>query len=454
MDHQLLQKYNVPGPRYTSYPTVPYWQSTPPTPERWSELVRDTFSITNQNQGISLYLHIPFCESLCTYCGCNTRITVNHKVERPYLEALLKEWQLYLAVFGDKKPVIRELHIGGGTPTFMSPEHLKELITRLLAGAEVHPQAEFSFEAHPGNTTDAHLEALYEVGFRRVSIGVQDFNPLVLEIINRHQTYEQVKHLTEKARELGYTSVNYDVVYGLPQQKVCSMTNTIFKVIQLRPDRIAFYSYAHVPWIKPGQRRFTEADLPDSMKKLAIYETCRGALEMAGYEDIGMDHFALKTDGLYRAFAEGRLHRNFMGYTDTQTALLVGLGTSAISDAWWGYAQNEKSVEAYYKRLEASELPFFRGHVHTREDLILRRHIQHLMCHFETRWTGASDVSEGFYAGLERLAEMEQDELVELQPYHLRVTEKGRNFVRNICMAFDARLWKEVPQTNLFSQII
>ncbi|WP_247233951.1 oxygen-independent coproporphyrinogen III oxidase [Telluribacter sp. SYSU D00476] len=454
MDHNLLQKYNVPGPRYTSYPTVPYWQKTPPSAERWKELVSDTFAVTNSKQGISLYIHIPFCESLCTYCGCNTRITVNHKVERPYMEALLKEWALYLQVFGDTRPLIRELHIGGGTPTFFSPAHLKELINGILAGADVHPQAEFSFEAHPGNTTDEHLEALYEVGFRRVSIGVQDFNPLVLEIINRHQTYDQVRHLTEKARELGYTSVNFDVVYGLPQQKVCSMTQTIFQVINLRPDRIAFYSYAHVPWVKPGQRRFTEQDLPDSMKKLAIYETCRGALEMAGYMDIGMDHFALRTDGLYKAYTEGRLHRNFMGYTDTQTALLVGLGTSAISDAWWGYVQNEKGVEAYYKRLEEGELPFFRGHVQSREDLILRRHIQRIMCNFETRWDGTGDVCGGFYDGLERLEEMEKDGLIDINPFHLRVTEKGKSFVRNVCMAFDARLWADVPQTTLFSQTI
>lgn len=457
MDQYLLQKYNVPGPRYTSYPTVPYWHTTPLTAERWSELVNDTFSIANKKEGISLYIHIPFCESLCTYCGCNTRITVNHKVERPYLEAVVKEWELYKKVLGREVPVIRELHIGGGTPTFFSPENLKEMISRLLDGCEVHPKSDFSFEAHPGNTTDAHLQALYEVGFRRVSIGVQDFNPLVLEIINRHQTYDQVKHLTEKAREIGYTSVNYDVVYGLPQQKVCSMTQTIFKVIQLRPDRIAFYSYAHVPWIKPGQRRFTEEDLPDSMKKLAIYETCRGALELAGYEDIGMDHFALKTDSLYKAFIEKRLHRNFMGYTDSQTSLLIGLGVSAISDAWWGYVQNEKSVEAYYKRLEKNELPFFRGHVLSREDLILRRHIQRIMCNFETSWAeipghSSRQVCDAFYEGLGRLEEMEKDGLVEIEPYYLRVTEKGRNFVRNICMAFDARLWQNVPQTNLFSQ--
>ncbi len=448
--NDFLQKYNVPGPRYTSYPTVPYWDATPPTTERWGEMVNDTFAATNSRHGISLYIHIPFCESLCTYCGCNTRITVNHKVERPYLEAIVKEWALYKKALGEETPVIRELHIGGGTPTFFSPARLKEMITRLLDGCQVHNKAEFSFEAHPGNTTDEHLQALYEVGFRRVSIGVQDFNPIVLEIINRHQSYEQVKHLTEKAREIGYTSVNYDIVYGLPQQKVCSMAETIFKAIKLRPDRIAFYSYAHVPWIKTGQRRFTEEDLPDSMKKMAIYQTCRGALELAGYEDIGMDHFALKTDGLYQALAEKRLHRNFMGYTDTQTALLIGLGTSAISDAWWGYA-HEKGVEAYYKRLKNDELPFFKGHVLTEEDLILLRHIQRLMCNFETTWHNEQEKCKTLYEAINRLEEMEADGLVEIKPYQLRVTPEGRNFVRNVCMAFDARLWEKQPETQVFS---
>lgn len=454
MDSNLLQKYNVAGPRYTSYPTVPYWQSVPPSPEKWKELVADTFQVSNQSDGISIYIHIPFCESLCTYCGCNTRITVNHQVEQPYLQAILKEWSLYRAVWGNEKPVIRELHIGGGTPTFFSPAHLRQLIEGILDGAIVHPEHEFSFEAHPGNTTQEHVQVLFEVGFRRLSIGVQDFDPVVLEIINRHQTYEQVRELTQQARQIGYTSVNFDVVYGLPRQGVESMTGTIQKVIAMSPDRIAFYSYAHVPWLKPGQRKFTEEDLPNSTQKLAIYETCRGFLEEAGYVDIGMDHFALRTDGLYKALTEGRLHRNFMGYTDTRTRLLIGLGTSAISDAWWGYAQNEKSVEAYYKRLNSNELPFFKGHELTTEDAILRAHIQNIICRFETRWEESNEVCEGLYEALERLDEMVADGLVVVSPYQLRVTEKGKSFVRNVCMAFDARLWANVPKTTLFSQTV
>jgi len=454
MDKDLLFKYNIPGPRYTSYPTVPYWQKTPPSIRKWKELVQDAFAVSNQKEGISLYIHLPFCESLCTYCGCNTRITINHAVESKYIQAVLKEWRMYRELLGDEKPVIRELHLGGGTPTFFSPANLVKLVNGLLENALVHPEARFGFEAHPGNTTDEHLEALYAVGFRRISIGVQDFNPVVLAIINRHQTFEQVKHLTLKAREIGYTSINYDIVYGLPQQKNCSMMETMLRVIRLRPDRIAFYSYAHVPWIKPGQRSYTENDLPDADHKIAIYETGRNALELAGYQDIGMDHFALKTDELYKAATQERLHRNFMGYTDTRTQLLIGLGASSISDSWWGYAQNEKKVEDYYKKLAADELPLFRGHELSREDLILRRHILRLMTSFETSWASTSEVCMELYRALERLSEMEFDELVEIEPFRLRITEKGKAFVRNVCMAFDARLWSDLPQTTLFSQTV
>lgn len=453
MNPQLLQKYNVPGPRYTSYPTVPYWDSTPPSAAEWQSLVKDTFDITNTSYGISLYIHLPFCERLCTYCGCNTRITVNHAVEQPYLNALLQEWQMYLEVLG-ARPQIREIHLGGGTPTFFSPENLKLLISSILQQADVHPEYEFGFEAHPSNTTDQHLQVLFDLGFKRISIGVQDFNPVILDLINRRQTYAQVKHLTLKAREIGYTSINYDLVYGLPQQHLFEIADTIERVTELRPDRIALYSYAHVPWVKAGQRKFTTDDLPSAEQKLNLYNTSRQILETAGYIEIGMDHFALPSDTLCQAAASHRLHRNFMGYTTSPTRLLVGLGASSISDCWWGYAQNEKTIEQYYQRLRQKELPFFKGHVLTREDLILRRHILNLMCHFETSWEHPRDQCEGLYEALDRLEELHNDGLVELSPFHLKVTPQGRSFVRNISMAFDTRLWSKVPDTALFSQTV
>ncbi|MEO8760911.1 MAG: oxygen-independent coproporphyrinogen III oxidase, partial [Bacteroidia bacterium] len=369
----LISKYNTPTPRYTSYPTVPYWDVIP-TVEEWKQSVKFSFKESNNAQGISLYIHLPYCESLCTYCGCNTRITINHKVETPYIEAVLKEWNLYCLLF-DEKPRIKEIHLGGGTPTFFSPENLKILIDGILSKAEIFDKADFSFEAHPNNTTFTHLETLYNLGFRRVSFGIQDFDPKVQQIINRIQSFEQVEKVVAEARSIGYTSINFDLIYGLPLQTRNSVTDTINKVQLLKPDRIAFYSYAHVPWIKPGQRSFTEADLPVDVEKRELYEIGCTKFKELGYEEIGMDHFALPSDSLCKAIKENTLHRNFMGYTHNSTQLMIGLGVSSISDTWYAFAQNVKTVEKYLAKVNASEFPLFRGHVLSKEDLIMRKHI-------------------------------------------------------------------------------
>lgn len=453
MESKLLSKYNIPGPRYTSYPTVPYWQPVPPTEQAWLAKVNKTLQVSNQKEGISLYVHLPYCESLCTYCGCNKRITINHSVEESYIQAVLAEWQLYLQAFVEK-PIIRDIHLGGGTPTFFSPANLRTLIEGLLEACEVHVDARFGFEAHPGNTTDEHLETLYELGFRRISIGVQDFDEEVLKAIHRYQAYEDIRHLTTKARQLGYTSVNYDLIYGLPYQTMESMIPTINKVIELAPDRIAFYSYAHIPSNKAAQHSFPEHALPSAATKLAIYELGKMFLEGAGYYDIGMDHFSLATDSLYKALKNGSLHRNFMGYTENNTKLLIGLGVSSISDAWEGFSQNEKGIEAYKARVLNGELPIIKGHELSHDDLVMRKHILNIMTTFQTSWFRNSDVTAGFGGALDRLRELELDGLVVIEPFSLRVTERGRAFVRNICMAFDERMWASKPLTQLFSQTI
>lgn len=446
----LIDKYNVAAPRYTSYPTVPYWDSTYFNKNDWKQSVQISFKETNHKDGISLYIHLPFCESLCTYCGCNTRITKNHAVEQPYIKAVLLEWAMYRNTFGDT-PVIRELHLGGGTPTFFSPEHLKTLIAGILQGSTIHPEAEFSFEAHPGNTTAEHLQVLYNLGFRRLSLGIQDFDPLVQFIINRIQSFEQVKTVTDEARAIGYMSVNFDLIYGLPRQTMQGLQATIKQVSQLMPDRIAFYSYAHVPWIKPGQRRFTEKDLPDANGKRELYELGRSLFTSLGYHEIGMDHFALSTDSLYHAEQQGTLHRNFMGYTHQYTQLMVGLGVSSISDSWNAFAQNVKNVEQYLGLVNSGELPVFKGHTLTEEDLIIRKHILNIMCQGTTQWNYHMQPCIPLLEGLERIQGIAGDGLVELNSWSVKVTPAGKRFLRNICMALDARLWADKPATQLFS---
>ena len=445
-----LTKYAVAAPRYTSYPTVPYWDKEEFNKKHWEDTVLTTFNKSNQKDGISIYIHLPFCESLCTYCGCNTRITKNHNVEVPYIEAVLKEWELYRVVFKDT-PVIKEIHLGGGTPTFFSAKNLALLIKGILHNSDIHPKAEFSFEAHPANTTFDHLETLYKLGFSRLSLGIQDFDPGVQFIINRVQTFEQVKQVTENARAIGYQSINFDLIYGLPLQKRDGLTDTIKKVAQLMPDRIAFYSYAHVPWIKPGQRRFTERDLPDTEEKAALYRMGRAQLTDLGYQEIGMDHFALPDDSLFKASKLGKMHRNFMGYTHQYTELLIGLGVSSISDSWNGYAQNVKTVEEYITILKQGELPVFKGHFLTNEDMIIRRHMLNIMCNGQTVWNINNEPFDDFPNCLERLRELADDGLIKLDNTQLQVTPLGERYLRNICMALDARLWADKPATQLFS---
>jgi oxygen-independent coproporphyrinogen-3 oxidase len=448
----LISKYNIPVPRYTSYPTVPFWEKTP-TEDEWLSLVKQTFKASNKTEGISLYLHLPFCESLCTYCACNTRITVNHKVEEPYIQALIKEWNIYLSHF-DEKPNIKEIHLGGGTPTFFSASNLNYLLTEILKTANVPNNAEFSFEAHPSNTSEDHLKTLFALGFKRISFGIQDFDLKVQDAINRFQTFEEVETVVNMARKIGYTSVNFDLVYGLPFQTLEGIVNTITEVIKLKPERIAFYSYAHVPWIKPGQRKFTEMDLPVDTVKRNLYEKGRALFQSNGYHEIGMDHFALESDELFISAKNKTLHRNFMGYTPYHTNLLIALGASSISDSWTGFIQNIKTVEEYQKAIELGHLAIFKGHQLTSEDLILRKHILNIMCNGQTSWRNKDEQCDEIYFALERLKEMKKDGLVTIEPFELKVTEQGKAFLRNICTCFDARYWAKTPGAKIFSSAV
>ncbi len=449
----LIKKYNIPGPRYTSYPTVPFWDNQSFSKDKWIASFQKSF-IQSNHKGISIYIHLPFCESLCTFCACHKHITKRHEVEGSYINAVLKEWELYTDILVEK-PIIKEIHLGGGTPTFFSGVNLEKIIKGILKKSELHSKYEFSFEGHPNNTTREQLQILYDIGFTRVSFGVQDYNKKVQVAINRVQSFEQVKKVTKLAREIGYTSVSHDLIFGLPFQTLDNIIDTINKTKKLLPDRISFYSYAHVPWVKGvGQRGFNEEHLPKGEEKRRLYEVSKMMLEDLGYCEIGMDHFALKSDSLYKLSEKKKLHRNFMGYTTNETQLMVGLGMSAISDSWYGFAQNVKTTKEYLKIVESGELPVFRGHILSKEDLIIRRHILNIMCNLTTSWQKEEHQFSNIENTLELLKEMEKDKLVVIENKTLKVPEEAVAFIRNVCMSFDKYLLNSKPDTQLFSSTI
>ncbi|WP_207515685.1 oxygen-independent coproporphyrinogen III oxidase [Longitalea luteola] len=447
----LVKKYNQPVPRYTSYPTVPFWKERLNADE-WTTNFTTRFNELNHINGISLYIHLPFCESLCTYCGCNKKITTNHSVEGAYLEALEKEWMLYRKLM-KQTPLIREVHLGGGTPTFFSPGSLERLMKFLLKNTLIHARHDLSVEGHPNNTTTQHLKMLHSTGFRRISYGVQDLDPAVQQIINRIQPFENLKAATDNARTAGFRSVNFDLIYGLPLQTAESIERTINKVLELQPDRIAFYSYAHVPWTSKAQRLFDESHLPDAETKLQLYIKGKELLIKNGYADIGMDHFALPSDDLYIAWKAGRLHRNFMGYTTQNTGLLLGLGVSSISDTGNAFAQNTKTLHEYYEYVNAGRLAVHKGYFLSEQDISFRKYILDISCKGET-WFNNADLPVLEALVFPKLTALENDGLIEWNHLSVKLTVQGHYFIRNVCSAFDLYLHEVNSRQQLFSKAI
>lgn len=430
----LLPRYNHSIPRYTSYPTVPQWQPWNGQ-EVWTEHLR-VVGVTPQD-GIAIYIHLPYCEHLCTYCGCNKKITTNHAVEKPYMARLLKEWQLYVGALGADEIRIRELHLGGGTPTFFAPEALKQLIEGIFALASAHPQLEMSFEGHPNNTTLEHLKVLRELGFQRVSFGVQDLDPEVQRLINRIQPLEKLVEATLHARNLGYQSVNYDLIYGLPLQNASKLLKTLEEVIRLRPDRVAFYGYAHVPWKSRAQRLYDESHLPDASTRLELYQMGRNYFREHGYDEVGMDHFALPNDDLAITVREGRLHRNFMGYTTSNARILIGLGVSSISDLGGAFAQNSKELVNWERAVDDGVFAVDKGIVLSEDDSKRRALIEQMSCQ------GYVEVPTDWEFEMHQKGLLEQmlfDGLLERQGNMLRLTQGAQPFTRHACSLFDAYL--------------
>ncbi|HRK08488.1 MAG TPA: oxygen-independent coproporphyrinogen III oxidase [Pseudobdellovibrionaceae bacterium] len=444
----LFRKYDVPAPRYTSYPTVPYWCESP-TKQQWYSSVDK--SLLAEDATWSLYVHLPFCETLCTFCGCNTSITKDHKVAGPYIDLILREFEQHLRLAPRlTQRRMTQIHLGGGSPTFLSADELHRLVSELyrLAGVRTgDANFEGAIEVDPRRTTSAQLEVLRRLGFTRVSLGVQDFDPETQRLVNRIQPYEMTANIVNLARSLGFESLNFDLIYGLPKQTADSIRKMVKLTLDLSPDRIALYSLARVPWIKPAQKLFRDEDLPEGAAKRELYEIARAELLASGYREIGMDHFAKPDEALSRAESEGRLHRNFMGYTDQKTNVLLGLGVSAISETQDCFAQNEKVLPIYERNVANQEWTVFRGHLLSEEDQRRRRQILALMTQFEVELESEDQLTEV----RKFLSEMESDGLIEFNGRRLNLKPHGRAFLRNAAMALDQRLRAQAPTTKVFS---
>ena len=454
---ELLTRFDVSGPRYTSYPTADRFVDAFGEDEYVLALQQRRQSALGKALPLSIYVHIPFCESLCYYCACNKIITKHHDRADVYLRYLSREIDLHTAHLGVGQ-VVSQVHFGGGTPTFLSDDGLRELMGMLRSNFTLVPGGEYSIEVDPRTVDASRLAVLHELGFNRLSFGVQDFDAEVQKAVHRIQPAEQVFALVESAREIGFDSINVDLIYGLPKQTPDSFDRTLAQVAQLRPDRIALYTYAHLPDRFKPQRRIIWADLPMASSKVAMLARSLEAFSSAGYVYVGMDHFALPEDALAIAKRQGRLHRNFQGYSTQPDCDLIGLGVSAIGRVGATYSQNAKTLDDYYDRLNQGRLPVVRGLALTRDDLVRRAVIMALMCQGELLFEPLDsswliDFRKYFAPELEQLQEMEQQGLVALSAEGIEVTAMGWYFVRGIAMVFDKYLQADKNRAR-FSRII
>jgi oxygen-independent coproporphyrinogen III oxidase len=450
----FLEKYNRPGPRYTSYPTAPVWQD-----DFGPDDLEDSFRRADRaGTPVSLYMHLPFCESLCLFCACNVVIEKDHAVAPPYLDLLKREID-HIARFVSRNRSVVQFHWGGGTPTYLSPAQMEDLYAFTAARFSIAPDAEIGIEVDPRVTTIAHLESLRRLGFNRLSLGIQDFHPEVQQAIHRVQPFDATRDLIQAARALGFVSINVDMIYGLPYQTADRFTHSVEQVLTLHPDRVAMFSYAHVPWLRKQQGSFAK-HLPEGMEKFRIFRAGLDAFLNAGYLYIGMDHFARPGDELAIAQTARTLHRNFQGYTTKAGADLYGLGVSAISAIGDAYAQNVRDVEGYGARIAQRGIATMRGYRLSAEDRLRRAVISRLLCHTVVRKSEIESefgirFDDAFAPELERLASFAADGLVVITPDEVRVTGPGRIFIRNVAMVFDPYLDRQQREGQpLFSKTL
>ncbi len=444
IDFAFAQKYSVPGPRYTSYPPATAFNDK----VSWAEIEREIAANNESTRDLSLYFHIPFCYTLCWYCGCTTVITLQQSQSAVYLEYLQKELELAGRLLNPERKVV-QIHLGGGTPTFMTPDEIRKLGEMLRGKFKIANEVEASAEIDPRRLERDHLVALREAGFNRVSLGVQDFDPTVQAAVHRIQPYEMTKQVVDWAHELGFRSLNLDLIYGLPYQSVESFERTLDLVLTLGADRFAVFNYAHVPWIKPAQKILEKKVLPTAEVKLQLLNLVIRKLTGNGqYVYIGMDHFARPTDELSVAQRNKTLQRNFQGYSTRGDADIYAFGMSSISKTDNAYWQNDKELEKYYQALNEGRVPYHKGYLMTEEDKIRRTTIMQLMCNLVLDYDIMSkrlqiDFEKHFARELESLADLEADNLVIRKAGSVEVTDLGRLFIRNIAMRFDANLPKE-----------
>ncbi len=455
VEPDLIRKYDVNGPRYTSYPTADRFV------EGYGEAqCKDWLrkrNIGGINQPLSVYVHLPFCNTICYYCACNKVVTKDHGRSGKYIKYLAREMALYDELLGDDRSIC-QMHWGGGTPTFLSREEMRELMDALHRHFLPAPNAEYSIEIDPRKVAPGTMAFLGELGFNRVSIGVQDFDPAVQKAVNRIQTEDETRRAMEEARANGFRSVNMDLIYGLPRQTVAGFESTLDRIIGLSPERVALYNYAHLPTVFKPQRRILQADMPAPETKLEIFKRAMERLLSAGYTYIGMDHFAKPTDDLAIAQRQGRLHRNFQGYSTHADCDLLAFGVSSIGRVGPTYYQNVKSLDEYYDALDWNHLPVLRGIELTQDDLVRRAVIQALICHFKLSTESIElayliDFNSYFADELADLGRFREEGLVELTPDWITITPRGRLLVRAICMVFD-RYLRDNRQRASYSKVI
>ena len=451
---ELLQRYDRPGPRYTSYPTAVEF-SEDFDPREYS----DRLAGLSAAEPVSLYVHLPFCQHRCTFCGCHVIATPRRDVAARYLEYLEREIGV-LDGYLPGRARVEQYHWGGGTPTYYDPEEMVQLQEAVQARFDVLPDAEVAVEVDPRVTTPDQVNTLADLGFNRISIGIQDFTPQVQEAIGRNQGEEETVRLYDHCRTRGFASINVDLIYGLPAQTLSTFQHALARVIAMRPDRVAVYSYAHVPWVRGHQKRIDADLLPAPEAKFELFAAAIRAFREDGYRQIGMDHFALPDDELGLALDERRLHRSFMGYTVQRTPVMLGLGISSIGDVAGAYVQNAKKLSTYYGALDRGSLPVERGYALTPDDLVRRHVIQELMCNLyldvgEVERRFQVTFREYFAAELAQLSETPvTDGLVRLGPEAIEVTDLGQLFIRNICMPFDRHLRDKPRQQPTFSRTV